>query len=97
MKNVVWKYEIPVADIDEFTLQLPSGADIIHVDVQHGKPQMWALIDPTAELTECRFILRETGETIETGMFLFYQGTFQLDEGDSVFHVFESREVPSLV
>ncbi len=40
----VYKYELKVDDVTE--LQLPSGAEILTVQVQYGIPCLWALIDP---------------------------------------------------
>jgi len=90
--DVVWKYEIPIQD--EFTIQIPRGSDILYVDVQRGKPCLWALVDPNERLTSYQFILMGTGHLIKTDLALTHRGSFRLCEGAVVFHLFEAGESP---
>lgn len=86
----VYKYEVPIQD--QFALQLPVGAQVLTVQTQYGDaPRLWALVDADSAVTELRsFILRGTGHDIEEPVDrLIHCGTFQLQDGALVFHVFE--------
>ena len=85
----VWKFEIPIAD--EFMFPMPGGARILDVQMQHGLPQMWALIEEGVELETRRFRLLGTdGLDVypSPGYELIHIGTFQ-HEPAFVFHLFE--------
>ncbi len=74
------------------TLWLPIGAKILTVQVQHGSPQLWALVDETRVMTEERIIgVYTTGETFPNNLET-YIATFQLEQGAFVFHAFELRK-----
>lgn len=92
MTSAIWKFE-PLAS-EAFSLRMPRGAEILTVQVQHGKPQIWAKVDPTAPVESRRFALFGTGHRIpderESEHALRYVGTFQVDGGALVFHLFEA-------
>jgi hypothetical protein len=81
----VWKFAIP--DAGEFELEMPSLARVIHVDVRHGRPCLWALVEPGHVRTMRTFYLRGTGHAVEAG--LVHLGSFVLHDGDFVGHLFE--------
>ena len=96
----VYKYEIPAED--EFTIDLPAGAQPLSFQEQHGAGCMWALVDPEARTTKRRFRLAGTGHPIEyaepAGVpyrsppnigALRFVGTAQFRGGALVFHLFE--------
>jgi hypothetical protein len=84
----IFKYQLPADDY--FSLQVPAGSRILSVDVQHGVPCMWVLVDPTNSPVTRRFRFAETKHPIEeTVEQLTFIGTFQMHEGNSVFHIFE--------
>lgn len=88
--SAVWKYELLAAE--HFVLSMPKGAEVLTVQVQHGKPQLWARVDPTAEKEPRHFGVYGTGHRIQDpseGVRLAYVGTFQIDGGQLVFHLFE--------
>lgn len=80
----IFKYEVPVRG----SVLMPKKARIIHLDLQHGVPMMWALVTP-GELEDWRnFIILPTGgEILYTG--IVHIGTFLVDNGALVWHVFE--------
>lgn len=88
----VYKYPLPIARLDRFELELPVGAELLHVDVQGAVPQLWALVDPNAETQRRTFILRGTGHEI-TDTIIRHIGTFLVSGGALVFHLFEILEV----
>ena len=86
MQQVIWKW--PVAPESQFVLELPRGAQILTVQEQHGRPQLWALVDPSAPVQRRTFRVMPTGIEWECdGELLHYLGTFQLKQ--LVFHLFE--------
>ena len=82
---VIWKYEFP--DERKFKIPIPAGAIILDVQVQYGRPRMWALVDPDREKTDRRFSVYMTGEHLEDPG--TYIASFQ--EGPFVGHIFEDR------
>ncbi len=86
--RTVYKYPLPFEA--HFRLELPLGAKVLHVDVQLGKPQLWALVDPHSPLAWRYFRVAGTGhEIVQEPSRLDYVGTFQLHDGQLVFHLFE--------
>ena len=84
--KTVWKYDLYPAEYTD--LLVPSGAQVLTAQTQGGKPQLWALVDPDAALEPRRFVVLGTGHTYSKPLGQ-YIGTFQLDGGVLVFHVFE--------
>jgi hypothetical protein len=84
---VIYKYGILAAD--SFQLDLPQGATILTVEVQHDEPKIWAIVDPRAPKEVRRFRLIPTGVPFDSASTLVYVGTFQLQAGALVFHLFE--------
>jgi len=91
MSHTIYKYTFPVAD--DFTLSLPVGAKILKVDYQRDFPAMWVLHDTRAMSYETRkFRVYGTGHEILGVNYLTYVGTFQMHNGDFVWHVFERTD-----
>lgn len=74
-----------------FDLRLPKGAKVLTVQIQHGRPEMWVLLDTNNERERRTFVTLPTGNEIPDDINLDYIGTFQLDGGSLVFHLFEAR------
>lgn len=82
----VWKWLLEMTD--ENTIEMPEGASVLSVQVQHEHPCLWALVRPDAPRIQRRFRIVGTGHEFDpTG--LTYVGTFQLYGGELVFHLFE--------
>lgn len=82
-------YKYPV--MPETTLQLPSTATVLTVQMQHGNPHMWVLLDPEAPTQSRHFRIYGTGHPIpDTVTAATYVGTFQLEQGTLIFHLFET-------
>ncbi|MBA7614272.1 hypothetical protein ES703_21535 [subsurface metagenome] len=89
----IYKYPIPIED--HFTLELPKDARILTVQIQRGTPQLWAVVDPEAEKEIRHFRLSGTGHPLGGSDFLKmsnYIGTFQIENGALVFHLFEIKK-----
>jgi len=82
--GVVWKFSLyPFT-----TLDMPKGARILSIQVQHGQAQMWVFCDPSKPTETRTFEVHPTGVTF-CSEGLEYLGTFQMAGGDLVFHAFE--------
>jgi hypothetical protein len=86
MYKTVWKYQVPVQDY--FELELPVGAIPLTVQVQGDTPRMWVLVNPD-ETKKCKYQFRVLGTGHKSDDTLNYLGTFQVNNGQYVFHVFE--------
>lgn len=85
--KTIWKYTFPPGY--SAGIEMPAGAEILCVQVQHGVPVMWALVDPKAPRHLRRFEIVGTGWDTETIRATDYVGTYQMAGGDLVWHVFE--------
>ena len=86
--NSVYKYIIKPDDY--FELQLPKNAKVLSVQEQHGNICLWALVEPGSPTETRKFRFAGTGHPIhETKSSLKFIGTFQMYNGDLVFHIFE--------
>lgn len=82
-------YKYPVKMTNYFEVEMPKDAEILKVDVQHGQPFMWALVDPeNEEMERIRFRRAGTGNDIKEDD-IIYRGTFFVDGGKFVYHLFE--------
>ena len=83
----IWKFP---ARPDMFVLEMPSGARILSIDAQNGKPFLWALVDPDAPKVQRRFLTAGTGHPLHDSVSgAAFVGTFQLHGGALVFHLFD--------
>lgn len=83
----IWKYPLEVTD--RIALAMPPAAQLLTVQMQHGKCCLWALVDETKKDTETRRIaIYGTGNPMpdDPGRYI---ATFQAAGGDLVFHAFE--------
>lgn len=87
----IHKYPLRIAD--EPAVTMPRGARLLAVQVQHGRPCVWALVDPDAPLVTRRLALRGTGHPAEGLAMAPFVGTFQLEGGAFVGHLFDLGEV----
>lgn len=85
--RTIYKYALPVAD--EFTIQMKfaSRFNILSVQVQHGAPCLWAIVDSDEKDEPVRFILHGTGHAMSAHADR-HVGSFQLHGGSLVFHLF---------
>jgi len=83
--KVIHKFTLGVTN--EQSVTLTDGAQPLCVQVQNGKPQLWVLLDPQEQPIEYTVYTVGTGHNThhikET-----YLGTYQLEGGALVFHVF---------
>jgi len=88
MRQQVWKFAITM----EPQVEMPAGAVLLHVDVQDGRPFVWARVDPEAPTVKWWLPVYGTGHPLDADG-LPYVGTFHLDSDLAlVFHVFDAGE-----
>jgi hypothetical protein len=88
--NAIFKY--PIMADGSLVIALPKGAKILDVQAQHGNPFIWALVDDEAPKEKRVFEIYGTGHPIKNitePTAREYIGTFQLNGGSLVFHLFE--------
>ena len=83
-----WKYDVVM--LDRFTVNMPTGAQLLDVQMQGKAPVVWALVDPSRERADRTFRLLGTGEEGDMTGYA-YVGTFQWRMG-LVFHLFVEEE-----
>lgn len=100
----VFKYEITAKAHQ--SIRMPRGTQILTVQMQHGKPQLWALVNPENDDYEGRYFrLAGTGHPIHERNLVVegnrgsdttyaYVGSFQTHEGDFIYHLFEEYGWP---
>ena len=89
MSKTIWKYELEMNL--RTSIEIPHSAEILCVQTQFNKPCIWALVNPENYKENREFEIFGTGSTIQGDSVIErkYIGTFQLDGGEFVFHLFE--------
>jgi hypothetical protein len=82
----IFKYPAPIGD--SLVLEMPRRAKVLTVQLQHGLPQIWALVEDDGSAVPRAFRWFGTGHTVERTAGS-YVGTVQLEGGALVFHLFE--------
>jgi len=86
--NQILKYEVKITD--RFKISMPSGSVVLCVQVQRNIPQIWVMGDLNDTPEERSFVIRGTGQSFDyLSNVERYVGTFQLDGGAFVGHLFE--------
>ena len=88
--RTVWKYSLHPG-LNE--ISVPPHSYAMAVQDQRGSPQIWMLVamdNPNRVMRMFRVV--GTGEPIPDSCVGRYVGTFQMDVGEMVFHVFEEVE-----
>lgn len=85
-------YKYPLVIEDEQNISMPLGAELLTVELQHGRPCLWAIVDEEQPNTEDRkLLIIGTGNPMpKVGKYL---ATFQsMGNGgfSFVWHVFEA-------
>jgi hypothetical protein len=89
--QTIFKYNVEVTDKQK--VMMPKGAKVLHVHQQLGVPCIWAQVDTSQPLVERNFETFGTGHEMPTFITLdfayVYVGTYHLQNGSLVFHIFE--------
>ena len=86
--KTIWKFEIE----PECIIEIPAGAQILSVGVQSNEAFMWAMVDPSAQMSRRKINIYGTGHGLpdDPGTFI---GTFMIYNGNFVGHVFDAGEI----
>lgn len=82
-------YKFPLEISDEQKVSMPEGAKVLTVQVQKGKPCIWAECNPDVKSVLRTFLIRGTGHPIDDEIKKEYIGTIQMCDDSIIFHVFE--------
>ena len=83
----IWKYDLAITD--EQFIEVPKVNRPLAVQVQGSMPKLWMLVQPDSPRIRVKVRVFGTGHTgVESEM--DYVGTFQVEGGALVFHVFLS-------
>jgi len=86
--KTIWKYQLKTTDEQE--IEMPLGAKILTVQTQYDKPCIWCEVFSDPLKTAPRTIkIFGTGHPIEDNYPGEYIGTYQIDGGNGIFHVFD--------
>ncbi len=88
--KAVWKFPLPIDDVIE--IEMPRGAEILHVSSQADSPMLWALVEQGAAMEKRRFRFAGTGHLIEEPELpecLKHRGSWSQNNGKLIFHLFE--------
>lgn len=94
MSRRVFKYELrPREDllgmVPEIHVEMPRGAELLHVDAQGDRLFVWAIVDPAGELGRYSFIVLPTGGDVTWPPEVIpFIGTVLMRGGSLVWHVF---------
>jgi len=92
MVKTIWKYNLKITNNQ--TILLPIGAKILTVQMIGETPFLFALVNPKAEVESRCIEIFETGDVLYCmGESRIYISTFQINNGELVFHVFEYNGV----
>lgn len=83
--KTIWKY--PLSPIGA-SIEMPAGSQVLCIQMQNDVPYLWVLVDPGNHNVIRSFVVRGTGHQLpdDPGKYI---GTFQMDLGRLVFHLFE--------
>ncbi len=85
--KTIWKYTLEI--IVDQVLELPYKSEILTVQMQHGSPQLWAIVTPELPKEKRHIRIHGTGHQMSSVDNLKYISTFQMENGSLIFHVFE--------
>ena len=83
----IYKYPLETTDVQ--TVSMPIGAKILTVQTQNEKPCIWASVNPEAPTEKRNIEIYGTGHEIHNEADLTYIGTYQMLDGELIFHAFE--------
>ncbi len=81
----IFKYEISPG---KTTVLTHANAKFLSVQVQRNIPCVWIEVDTNEDLVHYTYHIIPTGSEFTNDNKLNYLGTFQLDNGNLVFHVY---------
>ena len=75
MTTMLW-YPVRIYNGAETSIEMPEGAEVLHVHERQGEVCLWALVDTEREVETRRFVCAGTGHPIQHEVDIFsYIGT----------------------
>lgn len=94
--RTIWKFPLEV--IDSQTVTMPDRSSILAVQVQGNKPCLWAMVDTEAHPISVEIRTHGTGHELPKECDSYaHLGTYSLQSGGLIFHVFRVRDVGELL
>lgn len=91
MNGSIWKF--PLAVTDHQFVEMPAASRILCVQAQRGVPCLWAVVYVSQPLVRRSVFTYGTGRPFDMRHpWPEYVGSYQLNGGDLVFHVFDNGE-----
>jgi hypothetical protein len=87
----IFKYTLLGVGYGTQHIHMPQGSKILTVQMQHGRPRIWALVCEANPIVTRVIKIFGTGHEF-VGDPDSYIGTFQEDDGALVWHVFDGGE-----
>lgn len=92
----IYKYQLETIDIQLINIPRITGEEdfksqVLNVDIQNGSPCIWCLVDAEEEQQQIKIRIIGTGNPMPMLSKDDYLGTYQLYNGEQVFHVFIER------
>lgn len=84
LAQTIWKYPLDASGRTE--VEMPGGAKVVEVAMQHGRFTLWAVVAPAVAMHKRVFYIAGTGHPIPEQAHT-HLGTVHVD--GFVFHVFE--------
>ena len=86
--TTVYKYPLPIGDVVQ--VWMPQGAYVLYVATQgpHESPYIWARVNTLSPMISHKFRFAGTGHPIDDNVGR-HVGSFMMQQGALVFHVFE--------
>lgn len=81
-------FKVKMTIQDEQIIFIENGARFLTIQIQYGEPVLWVVVDPNAPSVERKIYIRGTGHMLGEAEQAYYVGTFQLEGGAFVGHVF---------
>jgi hypothetical protein len=96
MSRVIWKFPVTtqtVGDDGSCKIAAPTGAEFYSVEIQHGRPVLYAIVDPEATIVTHTVYIFFTGETVPDDILRKkFLGTLMVENGMLVMHFWADRQ-----
>jgi hypothetical protein len=83
--KTIYKYQLKTTD--DQIIEMPSDAEILTVQVQNGIPCIWVKVNTELPTIPYHFKIHGAGHPVTNDYNYKYIGTYQLNNGELVFHV----------
>lgn len=90
MSQTIWKFPFQINH--SVSIRMPRYSKILCVQVQNNIPCLWVLVEKHYDEVDRLFRIVGTGEIYDDKGIGNYIGTFQLNDGEFVFHLFDEGD-----